>query len=82
MPNYPKDLTGQTFGRLTVLSRMGKTRHHNSLWLCLCECGEYKDNVLYGSLKSGRTKACGACLKPGPAKGSRKKPTETEEDWI
>jgi len=62
MPNPPKNLTGQRFGRLVVLEQNGKTRHHNSLWMCQCDCGAIKERVLYGSLVSGRTKSCrGGC---------------------
>lgn len=55
------DLTGQKFGRLTVIGRAekkGKTRQ--ARWLCKCECGNtieaFSDN-----LRSGHTKSCG-CL--------------------
>lgn len=58
------DLTGQTFGYLTVLGRVndkyspcGKKR---IMWNCLCECG--KEVVVQGThLKNGHTKSCG-CL--------------------
>lgn len=54
-----KDLTGQRFGRLTVL----KYSHSNNgrLWQCQCDCGVIKDIVGY-ELLSGKTKSCG-CLK-------------------
>lgn len=55
------DLTGQKFGKLTVIKYdhtekpVGK-----SFWLCECECG--KETVVYsGHLKNGHTKSCG-CL--------------------
>lgn len=55
-----KDLSGQKFGRLTVLSFAGQGKYHNSLWLCKCECGNTK--VISGnSLVQGATKSCG-CL--------------------
>lgn len=34
------DLTGQRFGRLTVLSRAENTRNGTSTWLCKCDCGK------------------------------------------
>ncbi len=55
-----KDLTGQTFGRLTVLSRAANRQNRNILWLCQCECGKQK-TIIGSSLVSGRTKSCG-CL--------------------
>lgn len=58
------DLTGQQFGRLTVIGRgedyvypNGKRRMR---WLCQCECGNTV-SVQPGSLVYGRAKSCG-CL--------------------
>ena len=55
-----EDLTGQRFGRLTVVnlneevSKQKKCSH----WNCKCDCGNEK--VVYrGHLKSGRTSSCG-----------------------
>lgn len=53
------DLTGQKFGRLTVLS-YAETRNGRARWLCRCDCGKEK-TVDTASLKSGKTKSCG-CL--------------------
>lgn len=33
------DLTGQTFGKLTVLRQDGKKPNGEYVWLCQCECG-------------------------------------------
>lgn len=59
------DLTGQRFGRLTVIERVedhinpsGKPRPQ---WLCHCDCGNEKI-VSADNLKYGGTKSCG-CLK-------------------
>ena len=55
-----KDLTGLTFGRLTVLCEYGKNKYYNRMWLCECSCGNFK--VIVGkSLIKGVTKSCG-CL--------------------
>jgi len=54
------DLTGQKFGRLTVLEDVGRNKHGQVLWKCLCECGNIVD-VLAGSLQSVETQSCG-CL--------------------
>ena len=63
MPKHHKfrDLAGQVFGRLTVKSYAGRNSHHNSLWLCRCECGETKV-VQSPLLLDGRTQSCG-CLR-------------------
>jgi len=56
------DLTGDTFGRLTVehlLKRRGPAKQPR--WLCRCACGT-RDVVVYGErLRSGKTQSCG-CL--------------------
>lgn len=51
-----KDLTGQTFGRLTAIEYKG-----NGKWLCQCQCGNTIE-VFTENLTSGHTKSCG-CLK-------------------
>jgi 5-methylcytosine-specific restriction endonuclease McrA len=62
-----KDRTGETYGKLTVLSfskyvgdSILKTR--TSLWLCECECGN-KIEVRNSNLTSLSTKSCGCLLK-------------------
>lgn len=54
-----KDLTGQRFGRLTVIGFAGK-KNKTTLWKCQCKCGAFC-NVSGGHLKSGHTQSCG-CL--------------------
>lgn len=50
------DLTGQTFGKLTVLERTDNKGM--AMWKCQCECGN--TTVVYGTnLKQGMTKSCG-----------------------
>lgn len=53
------DLTGQKFGRLTVLKRDGyDSRGKRILWLCKCDCGNTV-RVAGGNLKNGNTQSCG-----------------------
>lgn len=54
------DLTGQKFGRLTVLAWEGKTARRMPMWKCLCECGVIAVVNGYGLLR-GTTRSCG-CL--------------------
>lgn len=55
------DLTGQRFGRLTVISQTDRRNTRGSIvWKCRCDCGKYVF-VDGGPLKSGRTQSCG-CL--------------------
>ncbi|MBO5897533.1 MAG: hypothetical protein J6R04_00815 [Clostridia bacterium] len=60
-----EELTGQQFGRLTVISRADDYIEKNGgkrvRWRCLCECGNIKI-VRAQTLKNGLTKSCG-CLK-------------------
>jgi len=55
------DLSGQTFGRLTVMSRSGRSRGRQAVWLCSCTCGA-ETHVRATQLRKGKTKSCG-CLK-------------------
>ena len=52
------DLTGQTFGRLTVLSEDGRNKPGDARWRC--DCGA-ETAVTGSSLRSGNTQSCG-CL--------------------
>jgi len=55
-----KDLTGNTYGRLTVTQYAGNTPKGQAQWLCQCECGGTK-TVAADNLRRGRTSSCG-CL--------------------
>lgn len=52
-----EDLTGQRFGKLTVIKYIGK-KGNASLWECQCSCGQ-KTQVITNYLKSGHTTSCG-----------------------
>lgn len=55
------DLTGEKFGRLTVIKRKGYSKSKKTQWLCKCDCGNFK--IINGSdLKSNKTRSCG-CLR-------------------
>lgn len=54
------NLSGQKFGRLTVVRLVEKTADYATVWECVCECGTVK-TVDRSNLTSGRTKSCG-CL--------------------
>lgn len=56
----PLDLTGQTFGRWSVLCNAGRKINRSSVWVCHCECGTIRE-VIIGKLRSGHSKSCG-CL--------------------
>jgi hypothetical protein len=56
------DLTGQKFGRLTVIKydHTGNPPRYEAFWNCQCECGKIT-TITYGHLKFGHTQSCG-CL--------------------
>lgn len=57
----PIDLTGQRFGRLTVIERSGKvTKGRSVYWKCICDCGN-ETIVSSDNLRKRKTKSCG-CL--------------------
>ena len=59
--NIKNNLTGKTFGRLTVLEpTLNRTKDRCIIWRCRCECGK-ECEVSSKSLTQGNTKSCG-CL--------------------
>ncbi len=59
MPKFI-DITGEVFGRLTVIERCGTSKHGHTIWLCQCTCGNLTE-VIKPDLKQGKTNSCG-CL--------------------
>lgn len=52
------ELTGNKFGRLTVVKKIGGTKYGNVSWECLCDCGN--TTIVTGShLNSNHTTSCG-----------------------
>jgi hypothetical protein len=56
------DLTGQKFGRLSVVGYEKSDNRGNSLWKCVCECGQEKTIIGY-NLKNMLSKSCGCLAK-------------------
>ena len=56
-----QDLTGKTFGDLTVTGSRVKDKYRRRLWVCRCRCGAETSALTY-DLVNGRVKSCG-CLK-------------------
>lgn len=62
MPRPAADLTGQKYGRLTVVERLFERNEYlSSIWVCRCDCGN-ETRVFVGNLKNGTSKSCG-CLR-------------------
>ena len=54
----PLDLTGNKYGRYTVIERTSNSKFGKTRWVCLCECGN--QGIVVGSdLKTGKAKSCG-----------------------
>lgn len=58
--NNKNDLTGQKFGKWTVLCRAENNQRNATMWKCMCECGKVSD-VLGTNLRLGRTHGCKVC---------------------
>ena len=60
---HHKDLSGNRYGFLTVLSLAGKTNNGHAVWLCVCDCGKmcfYRADMLHYRV----VKSCG-CKRGG-----------------
>ena len=72
-------LTGQRFGRLTVVRYSASDTHGSAMWECRCECSSLK--VVYASnLKRGITRSCG-CLRISHGHTVRRKQSKTYRAW-
>ena len=65
-----KDLSGEVFNNLTVLSISHKTSQ-GYFWNCKCSCGK-TCSVLGQKLKNGHTKSCGCLFKKWCSEGQKK----------
>lgn len=62
-----KDLTGQKFGKLTVLKRVSPIGEPHMKWECKCDCGR-TITVAGTALKQGITQSCGCTRSRGEKK--------------
>lgn len=77
----PEDLTGQKFGKLTVIS-IHEKRGKFYTWKCVCDCGSGKIVYPFSSnLKRGKSKSCG-CLVVGHEKTHGMTGTPEHKTWI
>lgn len=58
---WREDLTGQVFGRFTILRLDPTSQSGKRKWICRCVCGNER-SVAGGNLKNGNTSSCG-CLR-------------------
>lgn len=55
-----EDLTGQKFGRLTIIDNTPISQNWSRKYKCRCDCGNEKYVSLY-NLRTGHTNSCGKC---------------------
>lgn len=76
------DITGNKYGRLTVIERVDNALDGQSRWLCECTCGN-TTIVSKGNLKSGNVKSCGCLAKEiKPAKTHGESRTRLYKIWF
>ena len=66
-----KDLSGQQFGRLSVIRPTDARKNGEVLWECLCDCGNTV-RVVGSALKRGGSRSCGCLRKEDVAKRASK----------
>lgn len=64
------DMTGQRFGRYTVLARNGVSANGMAAWLCKCDCGKEK-TVIGSNLRAGKIVSCGCYQREVAVKNGR-----------
>ena len=57
-----KDLTGTRFGMLTAIEDTGRREYRQLVWMCLCDCGNYKE-IMSTYLLSGKSYSCGCTVR-------------------
>lgn len=67
---YKIDMTGQKFGRWTVIG-FDCNKNRRTMWKCRCDCGTER-SVEGARLRGGRSKSCGCLLRESTALRSRK----------
>lgn len=71
------DVSGQRFGRLIAVSRIGANKHRHVVWKCRCDCGT-ECEVAAVALKKG-TKSCGCLQKEVASSVGRRNALPEEE---
>ncbi|WP_292533517.1 hypothetical protein [Methylocystis sp.] len=71
MPRKTIDMTGQTFGALTIVGPAHKVRTHQH-WRCRCDCGNERI-ARRDALVTGQVQGCVICDPPSIRRGLRSK---------
>lgn len=77
------DIAGQTFARLTAISRSNVVKlGQGSIWECRCDCGNFVF-VSVADLRRGHTKSCGCLRREYVANNlSGKSPNFQTGEWV
>lgn len=69
-----KNLVGNRYGRLTIISHAGSDKYRNATFNAICDCG---NTIVVAShaVQAGRVQSCG-CLKTDMLKARRKRSIE------
>ena len=74
------DLVGKTFGRLTVVQKVGTDKHGNLLWKCICSCDDHGTVITTSAhLMSGHTQSCGCYKRDRSSEAHLKYDNPTDE---
>ena len=65
------DITGETFGELTVLKKDKTIHPDEAYWICKCSCGAITHPIRGSSLRNGHTTSCGHIDSKGEEKIAR-----------
>jgi hypothetical protein len=65
-PTIRIDLTGQVFGRLTVIRFVETHPTKGNMWECRCECGNTYTTYT-GALRATQTRSCGCLMRDSAA---------------
>jgi len=80
MPKFI-DLTGQKFGRLTVIKMIDERLNNGRIqWKCKCECGKIK-NITGIYLRQGESRSCGCLHKDNIKKTHGLSKCKTYKTW-
>lgn len=76
----PIEMTGRTFGRLTVLERAGRDPRGKITWRCSCECGNPEFVAEGDELRRGKVRSCG-CLRRETARAILREHHTATAQW-
>lgn len=76
----PIDMTGNRYGRLSVIEMAGCNKHKQRLWRCICDCGNDVE-VIGFLLRQEQTRSCGCLNKESIAQVNYKHGKSKSKIW-